>query len=380
MENNISKKLLAIIFILVSVILILSVLQLISIYSNSPSISSSKLIEIADSLANRGFLMEASKLYVKYLAQHYDETVAIKTARILESLGHCDKASYVYLIIKLKYSTPEVLRIAENGLKRCLYLPTGGKGKNLLAKIQGHPVTEEDIDRILRAMKRLNLLTSLPAYTAKDKKKLLKDYINALVMAKEALNLGLMENEDISEILRISHIFTLAAVYAGYLLDRVPEPTDSEIKKYYHAHIEEYMGKAKIKVSIIKLGSQAAAISALEELAKGKSFEEVARMYSQDLKLLKLNKGYTKTDTLPIGIEAEEIFDLPEGEYTRTPIYIDGYFYIVKVTKRLPPEVLPLKLVKNEISKKIRSMKYNEILKNKIKKLYKKYKIEFISK
>ena len=135
--------------------------------------------------------------------------------------------------------------------------------------------------------------------------------------------------------------------------ERSVEPTADQVAEYYAEHRSRFTRPERVRLAQILVEDRAAAEEAGRALAAGESFEAVARRLSEDPSAERggdqgeLGRGNL---TSPF---ADIIFALSPGQ-TSDIVEADYGFHIFKVTERLPPQVLPLSSVDEEIRDTLR--------------------------
>lgn len=125
----------------------------------------------------------------------------------------------------------------------------------------------------------------------KIKKEILEQMIEDKILAQEARTQGLALTQE--EIDKAKEALLIKKFVAYKMMNTIPEVTEDEIKKFYNEHKKDFLCDAQVKVRHIFfkvdgdtriewLKAEAKARKVLELLRRGKSFEELARKYSED--------------------------------------------------------------------------------------------------
>ncbi len=149
------------------------------------------------------------------------------------------------------------------------------------------------------------------------------------------------------------------------------EVSEKEIKDLYDR--TNYV----VKIAYLRVSSKHLADSLYNLLKNGADFAEIARKFSLDIHTYEHGgevRNYIQPGTLDPEFE-KVIFSLKEGEVSK-PIYITGWYNIVKIIKRKPVKKKPLAEMKNELKQRIQQFKLNQIRNNYIDSLFIKYDVK----
>ena len=159
--------------------------------------------------------------------------------------------------------------------------------------------------------------------------------------------------------------------------------TESDLKDYYDAHIDEFTEKEKANISLISVDNEETANKVLEELKTGTSFEETAKKYNSDELLInsggKIDGKVEKGGSIPgFGYDSElnaHIFALGEGKFSDKPIKRGNKYYIFRVDSLMPATVKSFDEVRRTVEIKKRRLKEQESYNSYIEELKKKHKV-----
>jgi len=150
--------------------------------------------------------------------------------------------------------------------------------------------------------------------------------------------------------------FRLAAyrnAYLSKLAERTVEPmlTDRAVRNEF-----DRLYGPKVQIRDIQVASTKKLNAALEALARGEDFAEVARRYSENVSTAPtggLLPAFAENDeTVPQALR-EAAFRLPVGGIS-APIRIEGWYHIIKVVKRLPAEPVNFADVAEQVRQSLR--------------------------
>jgi len=135
--------------------------------------------------------------------------------------------------------------------------------------------------------------------------------------------------------------------------DGEEEPAEDEIARYYEQHRQDFVRPERVRLRQILTDDRATAEKALQRLAAGEDFIEVARQLSRDPSAQTGGyQGELSREDLPPAF-ADVIFSLKPGEASRI-VPADYGFHIFQVIDRPPAGVVPLEDAREEIVERLR--------------------------
>lgn len=153
------------------------------------------------------------------------------------------------------------------------------------------------------------------------------------------------------------------------------EPSAAEIARYYQAHRPAFARPERVRLRQILTEDRKAADQALQEIAAGRPFEEVARRLSRDPSAD--SGGYqgelTRGDLPPSF--ADVIFGLKPGEASRV-VPADYGFHIFQVVEREPAQVVPLDAARGEIVSRLRQERADGLLRSLVRDARSRYNVK----
>ncbi len=212
-------------------------------------------------------------------------------------------------------------------------------------------------------------VSKLPPYyqdiVKRDKRKFLEDIIVQEIFYEEAIRRGLDKDKEIREVIKAAKKkIYMAKLIKNEVEDRI-SVTEDMIRQYYEEHKEGYKTPHRWRASHILVSTEEEAKSALEELSRGASFEELARKVSKDNAARRGGDiGYfTRRQLLP---EFEEAcLKLKVGELSPVVKTQFGY-HIIKMTDEQPPKIESFEnmrsLIQNELRKEQRKELFNNLV------------------
>ncbi|KVQ71429.1 peptidylprolyl isomerase [Burkholderia multivorans] len=215
---------------------------------------------------------------------------------------------------------------------------TAASSAAIVATVNGTPITQAEIDTILRASRQ----PDTPQLRQAIKNELITRVL--IQQAAEKANYG-----DKPEVQAAMQAAKTIAETQLYLKDNVkPElVTDAQVKARYDAIVAS-LGKDEYKPRLIVVRDAATAATVLSELKAGKSFESLARQYSiapsrdsgGELPWVSFKTPATegKTGGLPVAV-AQALEKLPVGAVTVDSIPADALRVIVKLDAKRTTQV-----------------------------------------
>lgn len=191
-----------------------------------------------------------------------------------------------------------------------------------------------------------------PQQTQKpDGKAIRQDIITRLqtfeILKNEALKAGLDKDPEVRNRFKNMEAQFYAGQYAEYL-ERNTEVTDSELRQIYDQQTR------MIKLQQVSFASDAEARSAQELLLKGLSFDELMKRYPNPEQAF---DGFIMPQQLPPDLAAA-IEPLNRGDVTRTPLKLQGKFYLFKLNAvERNPEAQPFELVRHQVAQQAKQQK-----------------------
>lgn len=222
--------------------------------------------------------------------------------------------------------------------------------KAALSSALRQDLTEEQLEQLDGQMDRLfeqHVQTELlPAYKVKTRlelERILEEQDSSLASLKSAFS-----------------ALEMAKFYISQKLDKTPRLSRSELQAWYDAHKEEYHNEERVnwqQIRIRKGDDSAAAVeklkAAVRDLKAKKSFDEVAKQYSDGLKAKEGgNWGWTTKGSLADERIERAIFGLQDGKIS-APIETDGAYYLVRVIEHQAEGYVPFDDVQEKINQKL---------------------------
>jgi len=287
--------------------------------AGAESADGAALLEYAQKLEGLGLAHEAAKAWKDYIAVSRPD--AEKEAKLWYRIGTVQQEGRLYeealasfyrsemvckvsvLDVELTRRTQQCLEalgkqaaIRRNLENRTSLEGEASKGELPLVEIGAWRIYRKDAEAMLERQVDAMLATSqlAPAELAQRKKEMLKafsdgsrmqDYLKSMVcsevLERAALDDKLNEDVQLREQIIDMERRMLAEAFMKKALAGL-DASDSEIEDYYKAHVEQFTEPAAVKLAHIQFGDKERAKAALKSLGEGETFENLAKLLSQD--------------------------------------------------------------------------------------------------
>ncbi|WP_175874556.1 peptidyl-prolyl cis-trans isomerase [Burkholderia sp. BCC0397] len=224
-----------------------------------------------------------------------------------------------------------------------------------VATVNGTPITQADVDTLLRASGQPD---------SPQIRQAIKNQLITRVLVQQAAEKA--NYADKPEVKAAMQQAKVTAEVQLYLRDNVkPEPvTDEQVKARYDELVAA-LGKNEYKPRVIVVKDAVAAATVLSELKAGKSFDGLARQYSLapsrdtggELPWVSFNTPAAegKTAGLPLPV-AQALEKLTVGAATKDSIPVDGVRAIVKLDAKRPTQVPGFETAKPTLQQQLQAI------------------------
>ncbi len=242
----------------------------------------------------------------------------------------------------------------------------------VLATVGKKEITQEDIERVLRT---IDPQRAMQFYSEEGQKKLVEELVYQELFYLNALDNGLDKDSTyINEIEKMKE--NLLKQYAINLLLKDTNVSDEELLTYYNEHKEQFVSPDSVRASHILVEDESTALSILEEINGGLSFEEAAEKHS---KCPSNQKGgdlgfFTKGKMVP-EFEAAA-FTLSVDEISQ-PVKTQFGYHIIKVLEKKTSETAPFEAIKDQLAQQLVSLKQQDLYYQKVEELKTQYSVTF---
>ncbi len=221
-------------------------------------------------------------------------------------------------------------------------------------------------------------LSRLPSYykgmAEKNKKNLLDDIIVEALFLEDAVRKGVDRDKEVREVMDEAKKKIIIAKFIKTEVDDKVNISEDEVKKFYEEHKSSFKAPEMWRASHILVASEGEAKEIMDELSKGKSFEELAKEKSIDATASRGGDvGYfRKAQVIP---EFEKVcFDLKVGE-TSGIVHTQFGYHIIKLTAKLDEAVESYLEAKPMIENELKLKKRGELFDKLVNDLKNKYRV-----
>ncbi|MDI6641597.1 MAG: peptidylprolyl isomerase [Elusimicrobiota bacterium] len=200
--------------------------------------------------------------------------------------------------------------------------------RNSPLSYQEYLATELGQKQFVDILLKQRIMVTLAKRSKLDKRKEIQDTLKEF---KQAYKLKLKQYEE----------ELLIGEYLKELENTDLRITDMELEKYYNEHKKDYTNPKEVRLSHILLSSEAAAKQAIDKLAAGSDFENLAKEISLD-PATNIRGG--DLGTFKSGELLKEFVDvvrkLKVSEITKVPVKTTyGYHILKKTAEKSPPKI-----------------------------------------
>ncbi|MDD5495503.1 MAG: peptidyl-prolyl cis-trans isomerase [Candidatus Omnitrophica bacterium] len=270
----------------------------------------------------------------------------------------------------MKYKISILLLISVIGVSLwtgCVKKPS--PDDKVLAEVSSKFITVNDLKK---------RISKLPPYYQdiinKNKKKFLDETIVEILFYEEAIRKGLDRDKEFKEIMYEAKKKILIAKLIKTEVEDKITVSDEEARKFYEANKENFKSPELWRASHILVATEGEAKEIQNELAKGASFEELARTRSMDATASRGGDvGYFRMGQVVPEFEKAAL-KLKPGEVSGIVQTQFGY-HIIKLTDKKEPGVETYDKVKQAIEDELKKRRRSELFDELVEKLKNKYRV-----
>jgi peptidyl-prolyl cis-trans isomerase C len=221
--------------------------------------------------------------------------------------------------------------------------------ENILAVVDGEPITEGDMKYSLQITHRREDLSSAGIMN-------LSQYVQKLIddrlIIDEARRMGIDQYPEVRQAIQ-AYILreSVVRLHDEEIVKKV-SVSENDILNYYKKNYERFT------LDLIEVGSEKDAKGILEQLKKGEDFKELAQKYSTHVSKKNGGEVVLKRNSMATYID-EAVLNLRPGEFSEV-IKIANKFYIVKLIDRKEAPDEELEKVRGNMERAIRKQKEEE--------------------
>lgn len=249
----------------------------------------------------------------------------------------------------------------------------GGKDKDARIKVLAR-VSNKDIT--LKEFKER--ISKLPAYYQEmakgNSKRFLDDMVVEMLFYEEAVRKGLERDKEVKEVINEARKKIIVAKLVKTEVEDKIKIDDAEALKFYEAHKADFRTPEMWRASHILVATEAEAKDVAAELAKGASFEGLAKARSMDATAGRGGDvGYFRRGQLVPDFE-KACLKLNVSE-TSGIVHTQFGYHIIRLTAASEPAQEPLGKVRHAIDEELKKTKRSELFNQLVMDLKKKYNV-----
>ncbi len=234
----------------------------------------------------------------------------------------------------------------------------------VLATLAGEALTEADLDRLIeRRVDRMLALQGASADQASRqailrqlaspamRRQLLQELLQTQLFCRRARELKLDREEEFLQ----AREFLVQDLLAGRFLSRELEriqPTDVDLQSYYQANEGRYEEPESIQAVWMLLGEGEDAAGVLEGIESAEDFRKLAgqrRPADTPAEQTPATRRLVRGRSDPTLGETDALFELSEGQWTKTPHVHNDREFLVLVEKKTPARTPPFSEVRPRV-------------------------------
>ncbi len=243
--------------------------------------------------------------------------------------------------------------------------------KTPLATVDSKTIYSTDLDALIRQLPQ----EQANQFTSKEgRRQLLEELIAQELFYLEGKKDKVDESEEFQKMLIDAEEKLLKThMIAKFMMDiTVP---DEEIQKFYDENPNQFIAPDSIRASHILLPDAGQAVTIIEEIKNGKSFEAAAKEYSicpsnqkgGDLSYFSKGQMVPEFEAAAFALEIDEM--------TEVPVQTQFGYHIIKLTDRKIAQTIPFDAVKENARNYLLREKQNRAFIGKVEELKQKYSV-----
>jgi peptidyl-prolyl cis-trans isomerase C len=228
----------------------------------------------------------------------------------------------------------------------CASLP---QKENILAVVNGEPITEDDLKYSLQIAHRKEDLSSAGELNLS---KFVQKLVDDRLIIQEARRMGMENYPEVEQAVQAYVLReSVVRLYNDEIVRKVTV-SENDLRSYYKRNYEQFI------LGIIEVDSEEKAQEILEQLEKGGDFVELARKYSTNPSQKDRGEVTLRRGSLSPQVE-KAVSDLKLGEFSEV-LKIQNKYYIIKLISRKEAPDEELESFRASIEKNIRKQKEKE--------------------
>ena len=250
---------------------------------------------------------------------------------------------------------------------------------DVLATVNSHKITKEDVQSALNAM---GARTSYDALPDDVKKRVLDQVIEQQLLQEKALKSGIEKKKEYKEALEKLKKKLALDIWMKKQLDTI-KVSDAEAKKAYEEHKNAFQRPETVHARHILVKTEAEAKQIIEELKKipksklKAKFEELAKAKSTGPSAARGGDLGTFGRGQMVKPFSDAAFALNAGELTQTPVKTQFGYHVIYVEEKHPAQTIPFNEVKERIKQNLKMEKFKGKIQKTAQELRSKAKIKY---
>jgi peptidyl-prolyl cis-trans isomerase C len=221
--------------------------------------------------------------------------------------------------------------------------------ENVLAVVNGDPITEDDLKYSLQIAHRKEDLSSAGELNLS---KFVQKLVDDRLIIQEARRMGMENYPEVEQAVQAYVLReSVVRLYNDEIVRKVTV-SENDLRSYYKRNYEQFI------LGIIEVDSEEKAQEILEQLEKGGDFVELARKYSTNPSQKDRGEVTLRRGSLSPQVE-KAVSDLKLGEFSEV-LKIQNKYYIIKLISRKEAPDEELESFRASIEKNIRKQKEKE--------------------
>lgn len=247
----------------------------------------------------------------------------------------------------------------------CAKKPSGDD--RILAKVSNRFITVKDFEA---------KIAKIPPYyrnvVEKDKKRYLDEVIMQMLCYEEAVRRGIDRDKEIQDVINEARKKILMAKLIKDEVEDKVSVSEDEVNNFFDAHRDEFKTPELLRASHILVADEKEARGLLDELARGASFEDLARKHSTDATASRGGDvGYFRKGQVVPAFE-DACMKLNVGEMS--PIIRTQFgYHIIKLTDKKEPGLQSYDEAKGSIENELKRKKRSDLFSKLVLNLRNKY-------
>jgi len=259
----------------------------------------------------------------------------------------------------------------------------------VLARFAGETFTEADLDRMIeRTIDRLlamqpggqfqlgreQLLSQYESGEARERA--LHDIIQRELFSRRARELKIDREEAFQQARDFFETELLASHFLSRELTKI-QPSDVDVESFYAAHRSDYRRPETASVVVLPLSGDQASEDFSSAIQSAEAFRSLIGQAGadEDTASIRIVEGQSH---LRLG-DTAALFELAEGDWTRTPLTVGDEKILVLVESKTPATTPPLSQIRLRVEADYRRRKYQELTQKLSGDLMSRYDVQIVA-